>query len=318
MSNEIQLYDKFQNPLEAITRLGEMFAKSGMANCDKTEQGQVLAWACFCEKKSPFEILRTYHLLPGGRLTKKGMSIYAEFLALGGKLKWILTGEEIPKSEDERAAKAELTFNGQTITYSYSIGDAKLEGLYDKKGSRYKTAPGEMLRSKVQTKGIPLLAPMLVAGGDDSNVDDTSITPQLTLAEKIATVVSSVKDEVKIESPKSTMSPTMAAIIGDEKELAAAGLAPETKVETAKPQQNVAANPAATSFVATEFGGKLTQETAFELAKRISPHEEKVGAWLAQRQWIVDGDIRTLSLKRAQQIIDFTENFLTQAVGIGK
>lgn len=318
MSNEIQIYKQFQNPLEAIARLGTMFAKSGMAGCEREEQGQVLAWACLAEGMSPFEVMRTYHLLPGGRLTKKGMSIYAEFLAIGGKLKWIQTGEEKPAKEDDRAAIAEITFGGQTVRFSYSIADAKLEGLFDKKGSRYKTAPGEMLRSKVQTKGIPLLAPGLVAGGDD----ETAQLPEreLTLAPAIETAVT--VESVKTAEPvkeKAAMSAKVAEIISDdEKELAKAGLAPVQKVEPEKVETKT--EPVKLEkFVATDFGGKLTNDTLMELQKRIgADNEVKALEFISGKGWIKDGDLRTLPLKRAQMILDNTQSFLDTCGAVKK
>lgn len=275
MSNEIQIYQKFTDPLVAIERLGAMFAKSGMVNAEKTEQGQVLAWACLSEQKSPFEIMRTFHIV-GGRLTKKGMAIYADFLTAGGKLKWLKTGEESVANNDERCASAEITYGGQTITFSYSIADCKREGLWDRKGSRYQTSPGEMLRSKVQTKGIPILAPGLVAGGDDG---EESI-PVATL-----------------DLAKPAVAQTVVDVSDDEKELAKTGLAP---VQPAAPAAAVS-NPAPPLTGFTPLDDATVTKICAHMGMENMP---KVTDWLVANFWINSaGDLSSMPIAKANQLL---------------
>ena len=319
MSNEIQLYQQLTDPLKAISQLGEMVAKSGMFSCEKTEQGQIIAWACLAERKSPFEIQRTFHLLPGGRLTKKGMAIFADFIGIGGSLKWIQTGDEAVKNEDDRTAVADITYKGQTIRFAYGIKDAKLEGLYDKKGSRYKTAPGEMLRSKIHTKGICLLAPQLVAGGDDG--EDYTPAPEATLnlaPEKpaVEVVVEKVYDKSKTPAENVAATNAGAKNLGeDEKELAAAGLAPEQK-----PTQETAA--ASLEFTPELLAdGKLSIATVEGICKKLGGDKMKLMPQVTEKMilktWIEkDGDLSKLSLARANQIARHTAQAFYAQFGI--
>jgi len=85
MSNAaaIELYDRIADPLEAIDRMGEYLAKSGMFGCEKVEQGKVIAMACLSEKKNPMDIARTYHIIDG-RLSMRADAMLAEFRNRGG------------------------------------------------------------------------------------------------------------------------------------------------------------------------------------------------------------------------------------------
>lgn len=88
---QIELYSKLQNPIEAIDRIGEMFAKSGMFGCEKVEQGKILALICLAEGKSPVAITTNYHIVEG-KLSKKALAALADFRTSGGKHKWLASG----------------------------------------------------------------------------------------------------------------------------------------------------------------------------------------------------------------------------------
>ena len=59
----VSMYDKLNDPTDAIEKLGTWFTKSGMYGCEKVEQGIVLALHCVSQKKDPLELLRTHHLI---------------------------------------------------------------------------------------------------------------------------------------------------------------------------------------------------------------------------------------------------------------
>jgi hypothetical protein len=205
---EIQLYDKLQNPLDAVKVLGAVIAKSGFAGCEKSEQGEFLALACLAERKSPTELLRTYDII-GGKLRKKALAALAEFRSRGGKHKWLATGD------DGKSAKCAFTFEGNTVEVSYTIDDARKAGLI-RGGSGWEKNPGNMLRARVISNGLGMICPEIFAGSDDG---DEPATPapaiQLATAEVIDVPISRTM-------PKE-----------DAKELADAGLAPKiSSVET--------------------------------------------------------------------------------------
>lgn len=170
---EIELYSKMQNPIDAITALGSMFAKSGMFGCDRVEQGQVLAMVCLAERKSPTEITRTYDII-GGKLRKKAMAAHAEFRAKGAKIKWLNTGD------DGIEARAEITFEGATVVCSYAMASAQKAGLVREK-SAWVTNPSNMLRARVISNAIGMLAPEIYAGEEDGEFQ-SSPAPEIKMA----------------------------------------------------------------------------------------------------------------------------------------
>ena len=89
----IELYSRINNPIDAITSIGDFFAKSGMFGCEKVEQGRVLAMECLATNKPPSVIARTYHIMDG-KLSKKALAALAEFRGIGGKHKWIKDGTD--------------------------------------------------------------------------------------------------------------------------------------------------------------------------------------------------------------------------------
>lgn len=187
--DSIELYTKLQNPIEAIDRLGEMFAKSGMFGCSRVEQGKVLAMICLAEQKSPVHILRTFHIIDG-QLSKKALASLAEFRKAGGRHKWILDGN------DGLKATGQFTFEGNTVEVSYSIEDAKRQNLSMKPGSNWAKTPSNMLRARVITNAIAMLCPEIFAGDDSDN--EPQVAAPLTFAQPqeprtvTATIVSTV------------------------------------------------------------------------------------------------------------------------------
>jgi hypothetical protein len=155
-SSEISVYDRMANPMEAVEAMGNMFAKSGMFGCQKPEQGQVLALACFTEKKSPFEIMKTYHII-NGKLEMKAAAMVAKFIERGGKVKW--TSKLVDK---DKASAIFTTKDGDVYEEEYTIEDAKQEGLLS--NANWKKAPADMLRARLSSKLIRMIDPMINSG----------------------------------------------------------------------------------------------------------------------------------------------------------
>ena len=155
MSNELAFYDKISDPLAAVEKLGTFIAKSGMFGCDKVEQGQVLALACLCERKSPFELLQNYHIIDG-RLSKRADAMLADFRRVGGSWVWV--------KSDATEAVISLTFQSfKDFQVKYSIEDAKRAGLVREKSGWAKN-PDAMLRARVISKSLRMVAPEIVSG----------------------------------------------------------------------------------------------------------------------------------------------------------
>jgi hypothetical protein len=164
MANEVAtcgLYDDPAGQLAAVERIGEVFAKSGMFGCTKTEQGMVLAMACMSERLNPIELKKKYHLIDG-QLSMRTDSMLGEFKARGGKVKWLCF--------DAQKAEAEFTIDGNTITISYTIEDAQKarHGQWNGKafnpGTNWAKSPDAMLRARLVSKAVRMLAPEAISG----------------------------------------------------------------------------------------------------------------------------------------------------------
>ena len=150
------VYDKINDPVEAIERLGGWIASSGMFGCTKPEQGHILAMQCLAERKSPFDIKRTYHLINGAP-TMRSDAMLAGYRARGGKVIW--------KQADTRAAVAVWKYDGNEMEIGYSLDDAKAAGLWPAKaGSGWAKDPAAMLRARLISKAVRMLAPEVVMG----------------------------------------------------------------------------------------------------------------------------------------------------------
>lgn len=279
---DIALYDKFQDPMQAAQSMGLAFAKSGMFGVGNVESGTVLALACMTERRTPFDMIRTYDIVDG-KLRKKALACLAEFRSRGGKHKWIKTGD------DGIAAEAEFTFEGSTHVVTFTIAQAKLQGLVREKSNWIKT-PGNMLRSRVISNAIGMLCPEIVAGMTDS--DDQSEAPEakpLFRVPKTETEAAKPAPEPAI-NVDSEIVPTPAPAATPEPEKK-----PELFVITADPAT-----------------GRLTPESVDALQTAIGePNALAALTWLKNRQWIT-GNLSELSVQRAQKILNKVDAFLAQ------
>src|SRR4051812_29049550 len=119
---DIELYSKLQDPIQAIDKMGEWFSGSGMFGCSSPAQGKILALACITERMSPIQISRRFDIV-SNKLRQKAISILADFRKMGGKHRWLKDGE------DGKEAEIELTADGQTIRYRFTMEMATKQGL---------------------------------------------------------------------------------------------------------------------------------------------------------------------------------------------
>lgn len=287
MSNEIELYSRLQNPIEAINALGDIFAKSGMFGCDKPEQGKVLAMICMVERKSPVAITTNYDIVEG-KLRKKSLAALADFRIAGGKHKWLKSGDEATAKDDDRFAELQLTDReGNVITYRYSMADAKAEGLI-RPNSRWTKRPGNMLRARCISNGLGMVCPEIFAGDDEEQsieIAATPLLPERPKRERPATVAADPVNTAPIES----------------KPVAAAPV--ESKAQPAFNIADSAIEPAT---------GRLNLATMAALENAIGEaNMPAVILWLKHRQWISD-TLSELSVERTKRILSKTPEFLAQ------
>ena len=152
----VNVYDRINDPVSATAQLGEWIASSGMFGCTKVEQGHILALQCLAERKSPFDIKRTYHLIQG-QISMRADAMLAGYRQRGGKVIW--------KQFDAKAAIATWKYDGNEVEISYTLDDAKQAGLWPAKaGTGWSKDPAAMLRARCISKAVRMLAPEVVMG----------------------------------------------------------------------------------------------------------------------------------------------------------
>ena len=157
MEKEIELYKKISDPVTAALQLGTVFARSGLFGCSKEEQGQVLALTCLAENKTPLEVMRTFHIISTKSGTNLGMradAMLARFRELGGKCQWLETTDKV--------ARARFIYDGNDVERQYTIEQVR---TMEKTGQEnYKRWPAAMLRARLVSETMRMIAPEIVAG----------------------------------------------------------------------------------------------------------------------------------------------------------
>lgn len=329
MSSEIQLYEKMVDPIQAIERLGSMMAKSGLSGAEKTETGMMLAWACMAERKSPFEIFRTYHLVEG-KLAMRSDAMLAGFRNRGGKVKW--------KQFDATAAIGLFSFEGVETEIGFTMEDAKrMEVIRPRSG--WTKAPDAMLRARCIAKAVRMICPEVIAGylsveeitddAGDAPGREIALTGTGTAGAAIATTENSAPKRgrpAKTEAPpidvpstvQLTTEPTKPANESKPKQPSQpVSNAPSTTAGTTEPINPTQTTPS--RFIAApgtpkQPGGDpgIDVATVGHLMEIIGDNANKAAAWLMSKNWITNNSLATLSAERAQKIIDKTDVFIRQ------
>jgi len=152
----VSTYDKVQDPMSAASTLGEWIARSGMFGCERVEQGAILAMQCLVERKAPLELAKHYHII-GGKLSLRADAMLALYRERGGKVRWI--------QFDDAGAKARWTYDGNDVELGYTAEDAKRAGfLPARAGSGWAKFPAEMMRARLISKAVRMIAPEVCTG----------------------------------------------------------------------------------------------------------------------------------------------------------
>lgn len=184
----VSTYDKVHDPMVAAEQLGNWIAKSGMFGCERPEQGAILAMQCIVERKAPLELAKHYHII-GGRLSLRADAMLALYRERGGKVQWL--------QFDATGAKARWVYDGNDITLSYTTDDAKQAGLLPgRPGSGWAKFPAEMLRARLISKAVRMIAPEVCTG--------TYTPEELEDINRPAAPVSVLQDlpQVQVDVPK--------------------------------------------------------------------------------------------------------------------
>lgn len=302
--NEITLYDKL-DPLDAIDRMGEFFAKSGMFGCERVEQGKVLAAVCMAEKKSPIQVLRENHLIDG-KLSQRADYMLASFRQRGGKHR------VIERSPDRAAVELEL--DGEKQAFVLTFADACLEPhpWSNKRGPDGKTllktnwatprARMQMLWARVISDGVRTMCPEVVAG---------IYTPEEIADERDARPAPTIN--LQAPPPQSAPPEKHVTPPDTDAELAAAGLAPSVPpapVQSApSPAPSPGAAPTPTEQAAPGNGG-IDTATILAVGKAVAGIEAEAQAWLiANGKLTPEQGVADLDPKFAARILKWPDKF---------
>lgn len=152
----IHTYDKVANPMEAAEQLGQWICRSGMFGADRPEQGNLLALQCLVERRAPLEMAKHYHVIQG-RLSLRADAMLALYRERGGKVIW--------KQFDANGARAQWVYDGNDLELAYTAEDAKAAGFLPARGgSGWSKFPAEMMRARLISKAVRMLAPEVCTG----------------------------------------------------------------------------------------------------------------------------------------------------------
>ena len=299
---QIDLYEKLQNPIDAIDRIGEMFAKSGMFGCEKIEQGKILAMVCLAERKSPIQIAREYHIIEG-KLSDRADAMLAKFKACGGKYRVLHRTSE--------RAEVEMVHQDQTITFGLTFEEVKQEpfvwmnaGKELKKNWRTPRARMQTLWARVVSDGVRTLAPEIVSGiytpeellddapaGGSGQSLDLGRTTTAAQSEQLAI---EVKSEIVQEHPKTQVQSAQTA-------------APSQPAQPSQPAHQE-------SKMASKAPVPMTVSPGFDAGQvenAIGEHAVVAVKWMLKNGWLQPGQsIADLTASRANRIIKQGDSFL--------
>lgn len=141
-----------------LLKMGKALYASKMFSAGNDAQGIIIAEHCYALEISALEWIQRFHLIDG-KPSMKAEAMLAAYQEAGGKVVWKNIGD------DGSVAQATFTFLGQSkkIEIKYSIEDAKLAGLV-KGGSNWVKNPGSMLRARLISKALRIVAPQVVSG----------------------------------------------------------------------------------------------------------------------------------------------------------
>tara|TARA_S200002703_G_scaffold132699_2_gene120597 strand:+ start:2759 stop:3721 length:963 start_codon:yes stop_codon:yes gene_type:complete len=312
---ELALYESIERAPDAlgqIQNMGTQMAKSGMFGCTKIEQGMVLAMACITHRMTPIEVSQKYHIIDG-KLSKKSGAALAEFKAKGGCVRWIRTGQEPTTDPANREAVGEFSVgDSDPMTISFSMQDARNAGLI-RAGSAWEKMPWKMLRARVVSDAIGMLAPEIYFG-DDMDSHGADLPPEATLFGQQAPITNpepehnektnkpTIIDADVIEQPDTTdQSKTQETTGLDQRPTPATNSEPTEDAEPDPEKQ-----PTRKSA--------LSDDVLRNIEQVVRDDRDKALAYLRSIKWLGQGEeFESLSPAHATQIINHADAFLANA-----
>lgn len=154
MVNEIELVRWSVTDLEIMA---DRVAKSKLFGLDQS-QAFTLMLLCQAEGIHPVKAVQRYHVIQG-RPAMKADAMLADFLRVGGTVEWVTESDDREKCE---AIFRHATFAPKGKAVRFSVADAKVAGLLG--NPTWQKYPANMLRARVISNGVRMIAPGIVAG----------------------------------------------------------------------------------------------------------------------------------------------------------
>jgi hypothetical protein len=137
-----------------IERIAGAFAQSRMFGVSDPAAALSLCLLAQAEGQHPAIAFRDYSIIQG-KPAKKAEAMQRDFLASGGKIKWLQL--------DDTCAKAEFSHPaGGTAVVDWTMARAKAAGIGGK--DMWKKYPRQMLRSRTISEGVRTVCPMATSG----------------------------------------------------------------------------------------------------------------------------------------------------------
>lgn len=159
MSNEIQLY-KGWTPDQFIS-VGTQIGRSLVMEFPKSEMGIAMLLEAAASGRTPFAVMRRYHITKNGLLMRAD-AMHAEFMAAGGTVKWgIVT---------ETECSAMFEYRGQKLSVGFTLERAKKAG-WVKPGGAWCSDPESQLVATVIKRGVRRMCPGVIVECGDSDAE---------------------------------------------------------------------------------------------------------------------------------------------------
>jgi len=152
-----EAYERIANVQDWAITTGQAIAASGMFGVGTPAAGYMIAMHCYLTRTSPLDWARTFHIIEG-KQTMRADTILARFREAGGRVEWKKMGDEA----DADRAEAKFTFEGKSYNIAYTLAEAEKAGLAGR--SIWRKNPGEMMRARLTSKAVRMLAPETIAG----------------------------------------------------------------------------------------------------------------------------------------------------------
>lgn len=258
-------FDRIDNPLAFIESMGKTFGFTGVCGCKNENEGRLVALACLSERVNPFELGKRYHLIDG-KLSMRSDNMLAEFRARGGKHKWVEDGS------DGQRATLQLIYDGQDVTVSFTMKEAKDSGLI-RSGSAWVKDPAAMLRARCISRGIRMVAPEVVVG-----LYTPEEIEEAGHATAIPSTATAVRAPEEVEKRRRELQAT--ATVG--------ASAPSTPQTTATADPVIDVTPETPPFVSEPAAAVTTETTSAP-----TPEDHEATATLLAIEQIVTGPMKT-------------------------